>query len=202
MAIWPLISSNASGCSGGAMKGTASRRMTAEELLMLPDDGMLHELIAGELRTMAPSGHRHGRVTVKFTLALGNYVEQHGLGEVWGAETGCILARNPDTVRAADVTFVHRERLGAGVDDEGFWPGAPDLVAEVRSPGDRRGAVADKVATWLRAGTRMVVVVDPQRRTVAVHRSDQPVTVLGEADTLDGGDVVPGWTLPVRALFA
>lgn len=180
----------------------SGQRMTAEELLALPDDGMRHELIAGELRTMAPSGHRHGRVTVKFTVALENYVEAHGLGEVWGAETGCILARNPDTVRAADVTFVRRERLGAGFDDRGYWPGAPDLVAEVLSPGDRRGAVADKVATWLRAGVRMVVVVDPQRRTVAVHHADQPVSVLGEADSLDGGDVVPGWTLPVRTLFA
>jgi Uma2 family endonuclease len=179
----------------------SSRRMTAEELLALPDDGMRHELIAGELRTMAPSGHRHGRVTFKFALALGNYVEAHALGEVWGAETGCILARDPDTVRAADVTFVRRERLGAEVDDRGYWPGAPDLVVEVLSPGDRRGAVADKVATWLRSGAPMVVVVDPQRRTVAVHRADQPVTVLGEADTLDGGDVVPGWTLPVRLLF-
>jgi Uma2 family endonuclease len=180
----------------------SSKRMTAEELLALPDDGMRHELIAGELRTMAPSGHRHGRVTIKFSWPLAQYVEAHDLGEVWGAETGCILTRDPDTVRAADVTFVRRERLGAEVDDRGYWPGAPDLVAEVLSPGDRRGAVAEKVATWLRAGVQMVVVVDPQRRTVAVHRADQPVTVLEETDTLHGADVVPGWTLPVRALFA
>jgi Uma2 family endonuclease len=179
----------------------SSRRMTAEELLALPDDGMRHELIAGELRTMAPSGYLHGLVTVKFTVALAQYVAAHDLGAVLGAETGCILARNPDTVRAADVTFVRRERLGAEVDDRGYWPGAPDLVVEVLSPGDRRGAVADKVATWLRSGAPMVVVVDPQRRTVAVHRADQPVTVLAEADTLDGADVVPGWTLPVRLLF-
>jgi Uma2 family endonuclease len=93
-------------------------------------------------------------------------------------------------------------RLSAAVDDEGFWPGAPDLVAEVRSPSDRRGAVAEKMATWLGAGTRMVVVIDPRRRTVPVHRADQSVAVLGEADSLDGGDVVPGWTLPVGVLFA
>ena len=180
---------------------TTSGQMTAEELLALPDDGMRHELINGELRTMAPSGRRHGRVTVNFTLPLAQHVRAHRLGEVWGAETGCLLARQPDMVRAADVAFVRRERLGIQPDDRGYWPGAPDLVVEVLSPNDRPGEVVEKVATWLRYGARMVVVVDPQRRTVAVHRPDQPPRVLTESDTLDGEDIVPGWSLPVRALF-
>jgi len=180
----------------------SSGRMTADELLALPDDGMRHELIAGELRTMSPSGRRHGRVVVRFTRPLANYVEAHDLGEVWGAETGCLLTTQPDTVRAADVTFVRRARTAAVPDDRGYWPGAPDLAVEVVSPGDRPGEVAEKVATWLHFGTLMVVVVDPQQRTVAVHRPGQPVQLLGEADTLDGADVVPGWTLPVRTLFA
>jgi Uma2 family endonuclease len=179
-----------------------SGQMTAEELFALPDDGMRHELIAGELRTVAPSGRRHGRLAVELTIFLAQYVKAHRLGEVWGAETGCILARNPDTVRAADVTFVRRERLGAQLDDQGYWPGAPDLAVEVLSPSDRRGEVAEKVATWLHHGTRMVVVVDPRRRTVAVHRPDQPARTLTEADSLDGADVVPGWSVAVRALFA
>jgi Uma2 family endonuclease len=175
--------------------------MTAEELLALPDDGMRHELIDGELRTMAPSGRRHGRVTVSFTWPLAQYVRAHRLGEVWGAETGCLLARHPDMVRAADVAFVRRERLSIQPDDPGYWPGAPDLVVEVLSPSDRPGEVAEKVATWLRYGAQIVVVVDPQRCTVAVHRSGRAPTVLTEADVLDGEDVVPGWSLPVRALF-
>jgi Uma2 family endonuclease len=179
-----------------------SGRMTADELLALPDDGMRHELIAGELRTMSPSGRRHGRVIMKFARPLSNYVEAHDLGEVWGAETGCLLTTQPDTVRAADVTFVRRARAMALPDDRGYWPGVPDLAVEVVSPGDRPDEVAEKVATWLHFGTLMVVVVDPQRRTVAVHRPGQPARLLGEADTLDGADVVPGWTLPVRTLFA
>ncbi|SRR5579884_2351614 len=181
---------------------TTSGGMTAEELLALPDDGMRHELIAGELTTMAPTGRWHGRVTVNFTLPLAEYVRAHNLGEVWGAETGCLLARNPDIVRAADVAFVRREQLSGQPDDPGYWPGAPDLVVEVLSPSDRPGDVAEKVATWLRYGARLVVVVDPQRRTVVVHRPGQAPRTLTDADTLDGEDVVPGWSLPVRALFA
>jgi Uma2 family endonuclease len=179
-----------------------SGQMTAEELLALPDDGMRHELLAGELRTMAPTGRRHGRIAAELTTILNQYVKERRLGEVWGAETGCILARNPDTVRAADVSFVRRERLGAQLDDQGYWPGAPDLVVEVLSPSDRRGEVAEKVATWLRHGARMVVVVDPRRRTVAVHRPHAPTRTLTGADPLDGEDVVPGWSLAVGALFA
>jgi Uma2 family endonuclease len=180
----------------------SSGQMTAEELLALPDDGMRHELIAGDLRTMAPSGRRHGRIAVDLATALNQYVKAHRLGEVWGAETGCLLARNPDTVRAADVSFVRRARLGAQLDDQGYWPGAPDLVVEVLSPSDRRGEVAEKVATWLRHGAQMVVVVDARRRTVAVHRPNAPARTLTDADTLDGEDVVPGWSLAVGSLFA
>jgi Uma2 family endonuclease len=90
----------------------------------------------------------------------------------------------------------------AAADDEEFFPGAPDLAVEVISPRDRAGEVAAKVRKYLTAGARMVVVIDPPKRTVVVHQSHAGVLILNEADTLDGGDVVPGWTLPVRDLFA
>ena len=176
------------------------RLMTAEELLRLPDDGLRHELVRGELRTMSPPGFEHGEVAGDFYGSLWQYVRARQLGRVVG-EVGFLLATGPDLVRAPDVAFVRRDRL-PDVRVRGYWPGAPDLVVEVISPNDLYTEVDEKVAEWLEHGTRLVFVVNPQRRTVAVHRPGQPVGILGVEDVLDGEDVVPGRTLPVRDLFS
>ncbi len=104
-------------------------------------------------------------------------------------------------MRAPDVAFVRRERVLAAGRVDAFWRGAPDLAVEVISPNDLYTEVEDKVAEWLEHGARMVVVVNPRRRTVAVHRPNRPLRVLAIDDTLDGEDVVPGWSLPLRTLF-
>jgi Uma2 family endonuclease len=181
---------------------TSSKLMTADELWHLPDDGQRHELVAGELRTLAPSGGQHGRIAMKLSIPLGQYVYAHDLGEMFGAEAGFKIGENPDTVRAPDVAFVRRERVLAIGDVQGYVPGAPDLAVEVISPGDLYTEVDEKIAMWLEAGVRMVLAVDPRRRTVAVHRPGQPVRLLTERDDIDGEDVVPGWRLSVREVFA
>lgn len=181
---------------------TTDTLLTAEDLLRLPADGLRHELIAGELRTMAPSGGQHGWIVIRVTAPLAHHVDANKLGLVLGAETGFKLTASPDTVRAADVAFVRRDRALAVVDDPRFWTVAPDLVVEVISPNDLYTEVEDKVADWLAFGVLMVVVVNPRRRTVAVHQPGQVVRVLTEADVLDGEQVVPGWQLPVRAIFS
>jgi Uma2 family endonuclease len=178
---------------------TTTRLITAEELLLMPDDGMLHELVKGELRTMPPPGDEHGDITMELAWWLGQHVRAHRLGKVYAAETGFLLARDPDTVRAADVSFVRRERLTPR--QRSYKALAPDLVAEVISPTDRAREVVEKVQDWLAAGTLLVHVVDPPRRTLTVHRPDAAPLVLTEADTLDADPVVPGWRLPVRVLF-
>jgi Uma2 family endonuclease len=180
---------------------THVQRITAEELLRMPDDGMRRELVRGELHEMAPSGHTHGRVVMKFSWPLGQYVEEHDLGAVYAAETGFLLATDPDTVRAPDVSFVRRDRLALASEAKGYFPGAPDLAVEVISPGDVYTEVEEKVGEWLEAGTRMVVVINPRNRTVKVYRSVTDVHVLTEHDTFDGGDVVAGFQLSVRRLF-
>ena len=178
------------------------RIATADELLRMPDDGCRYELVRGELRRMSPAGSRHGKVAMTLGAALHQHVQEHGLGEVYAAETGFIIATGPDTVRAPDVAFVGRERLLDPEPPTGFWPGAPDLAAEVVSPSDAFTDVQRKVCAWLDAGTRTVLVVDPDERTVTVFRSRRDVDVLTEGDAIDGGDVVPGWSLPVATLFA
>lgn len=181
---------------------TTRKLMTAEELWGLPGDGQRHELVAGELRTMSPGGAEHGRIEIRLASSLHQHVLAHDLGEVFGAETGFLLTRDPDTLRAPDAAFVHRECAQAVGDVTGYWPGAPDLAVEVISPNDSYSEVAERVDTWLAHGARMVIVVDPRRRTIAVHRSPTAVRHLAIDDTLDGEDVVPGWKVPVRDVFA
>ena len=181
---------------------TTQRWMTADELLWLPDDGQRHELVRGELRTMPPGGRRPGRVTMNVSTPLDLRVRAHAVGEVYTAETGFKLTQHPDTVRAPDVAFVRSSRLPTMGDPDGYLLGAPDLAVEVLSPGDRPSEVSRKVADWLTHGTLLVWVADPRRRTVREHRPNQPARVLTEADVLECADIVPGWQLPVRALFA
>lgn len=176
--------------------------ITAEDLLRMPDDGLRYELIRGELRKMSPAGYKHGRMVINITTPLDQYVRAHNLGVVFAAETGFKLASNPDHVRAPDVAFIRGERVEQSGEVEGYWPGAPDLAVEVVSPGDSYTEVEDKVFDWLEAGTRMVIVVNPRKRAVTIYRSLTDVVVLAENDMLEGGEMVPGWTIPVKDLFA
>jgi Uma2 family endonuclease len=178
--------------------------MTAEELLRMPDDGyrFRSELVKGELRKYPLAESEHGYVTMNVGSRLEQYVEANKLGTVYAAGTGFQIAFNPDTVRAPDVAFISQRRIEEVGDVQGYWPGPPDLAVEVVSPSDIYTDVADKVMDWLDAGTQMVMVVDPRRETVTVYRSRTDITILTGDDQLDGGEVVPGWTLNIRELFA
>jgi Uma2 family endonuclease len=175
--------------------------MTADDLLNLPDDGMRHELVRGELRTMPPTGLDHAERENVFGTSLRIFVRAQRLGRVYVGDPGFRLTRDPDTVRAPDVAFIRSERLPEGRSPRGYFDGAPDLAVEVVSPTDRYGDVADNVAEWIDYGALMVFVVNPRWQTVDVHRPGQPPRHLTIDDTLDGEDVVPGWTLAVRDLF-
>ena len=150
---------------------------------------------------MSPAGHLHGRVIMRFAAPLHQYVREHGLGEVFAAETGFVVARNPDTVRAPDTAFVSSARLSAGADAKSYWPEAPDLALEVLSPGDVFSEVEEKISQWLEAGTRLVVILDPRRRRATAYRSLSEIVVLTEDDMLDCADVVPGFSIPLRTVF-
>ena len=175
--------------------------VTAEELLVMPDDGYRYELVRGELRRMAPAGARHSNIGVKVSTSLNVHVNVNDLGTVFGADGGFLLERNPDTVRAPDVGFVRRERMEDRGLMDGYWPGAPDLAVEVISPNDLYTEVAEKVEEWLNAGTRMVVVADPRRRVATAHRPGREAVTLVEGDVLEGDDVVPGWRMAVVDIF-
>ncbi len=180
---------------------TTQVQTTADELLRLPRGNKRYELIRGELKTMAPAGFEHGTLAALVTGLLFAHVDTQKLGKVTAAETGFKLTSDPDTVRAPDAAFISQARLDEVGPVKGYWPGAPDLAVEVVSPNDLYTEVSEKVAEWLEAGSGMVVVVNPRSHQVFVHLSPTEVKVLGVEDTLEGGDVVPGWQLPIRELF-
>lgn len=174
---------------------TTGTLMTADELLELPDDGLRHELVRGELRTMAPAGEAHGGVAAAIIASLFAYVKQQKLGRVYSSDTGFRIARNPDSVRSPDAAFVRQERV---VETPKYFEGPPDLAVEVVSPNDRYSAVQEKTLEWLRAGVRAVVIVDPQTRRAHVHRAGASTPVV---DVIQVEEILPGWRLPLAELF-
>ena len=164
--------------------------MTADELLRTHVPNKRAELLRGVLVVREPAGSRHGLVTMNLGAELALYAKQTGAGGVYAAETGFKLASDPDTVRAPDIAFVTRERLPPP-NTTGYPALAPDLAVEVLSPGDRPGEVLAKVADWLSAGTRLVWVVDPERRLARVYRHDGSEAIVTEEGALDGEDVLP-----------
>jgi Uma2 family endonuclease len=174
---------------------------TAEELFRMPDDGMRHELIRGELTTMTHAGYEHGRVAAEIGGLLGSHARRTGSGVTVAAETGFILARNPDTVRAPDAAFIAKDRAEAIGRTPKYWPEAPALAVEVISPSDTYHEVRDKALEWLAAGSKMVLVLDPSKRTATVYRGQGEAHAYSEQDTLDLNDVVPGFSVSVAELF-
>jgi len=177
------------------------RRMTAGELLTLPEDGYRYELLQGELVKMTPAGVKHGRIAMRIGALLDEHARRNNLGRVYAAETGFRISTDPDTVRAPDVAFVAKERIPPEGEPDGYWELAPDLVVEVVSPYDPASYLQAKVRDWLEAGTKMVWVVYPDTRSVTVHYPDGRAITLKEDDFLDGEDVLPGFRCPVREVF-
>jgi Uma2 family endonuclease len=180
---------------------TSSQAVTADELIRLPSGRFRYELVRGELRTMSLAGGVEGVVSVQVAVRLAAHVEQHRLGIVFCAGTGFHLEHDPDTVLAPDVAFVALQHIPAAGIPTNDWQGAPDLAVEVNSPGDRAGKVAGKSQAWLAHGARQVWIVDPQERTVTIHHADGRIVALGETDTLEGGDLVPGFACRVGEIF-
>lgn len=147
------------------------QQMTAEEFLRFAGEpGKRYELIDGGMIEMAPAGAQHGAIAYRIGHLIGNYVFAHSLGELYTAETGFVLRRSPDTIRAPDFAFVSAERLPDGGSPEGYLDLAPDLVVEVISPSDTARSVQRRIDDWLKAEALVVVVVYPEPRTVFLWR--------------------------------
>jgi Uma2 family endonuclease len=168
--------------------------LTAEEFLESPEvPGVRYELVRGELVEMPGTTARHGDVAAVFYELVKAFVRLHRLGRVYFDGVGYIVARDRDTVRVPDVSFVARHRIPEA--------GVPDTLVEVVSSGDREEKVLEKVGEYLAAGTRLVWVAWPKTQSISVHAADGTVVELGPDDELEGGDVLPGFRVRVADLF-
>ena len=180
---------------------TTTALVTADQLLHMPSDGCRHELVAGELRSMTLAGWRHGQVGGRLLGLMATMIGPSRVGEIFSAETGFLLSRDPDTVRAPDIAFIRKDRLPPALPEDSFWPGPPDLAVEVVSPRDTYREVDKEVKAWLDAGAMMVWVVNPNGRSISVYRSATDIKILTENDQLTGEDVLPGFACRVGDIF-
>lgn len=187
-----------------ATTATASgeRLLTIEEYLKLPENGRLTELVRGRVITLNPPYPWHGFVCINAAAILLEFVKPADLGYVTGNDSGVITGNNPDTLRGADVAFYSYARVPKGtIAKKGYLDIAPDLIFEVRSPGDRWKDVLAKVAEYLNAGVSVVCVLDPERQTATVYEPDQPETKLTADQELTFPTVLPGFSVRVERFF-
>ena len=183
------------------MTTTKPQLLTADDLLRLHSEGVKGELIMGVLHKKVSSGLEHGQIAINLGILLGSFVKPRRLGRVFGSDTGVQLEHGPDTVREPDVAFISAERMPLDVRERGYAQVVPDLVVETVSPTDRPVPVFDKAQMWLRFGAQLVWIVNPETRTIMAWPQSGQSWTFTEADTLDGGDVLPGFTCPVQDIF-
>lgn len=180
----------------------ASSLLTVEEFARLPEpmDGSREELVRGVIEKMPMPRFRHGKLQLRIGSRLSAFVDAHHLGQV-ATETGVVTEHDPDTVRGPDVAFWSAERLPLDADVEIYPEVAADLCVEIRSPSERPKRVRQKLREYFACGVRMVWVIDPEERTVAVYREPTQGRLLSEDATLSGEDVLPGFECRVGELF-
>jgi Uma2 family endonuclease len=173
---------------------------TEADLLNDPgDDTKMCELVDGML-VEKPMGLYESMLAVVLAQVLRNFLDQHDLGIVAGEEGALRLA--PGLVRKADVSFIAWERMpNEELPNEPIPDLAPDLAVEVLSKSNTEAEISRKLQEYFAAGTRLAWVLDPTRRTARVHTSPTEFRLLPESDTLDGGEVLPGFQLPIREWF-
>ena len=178
-----------------------TRPITIEEFEAFPREGRW-ELIDGEPVEMTPSADESSSVGATILGLLWSHVHAGRLGRLYGADGGFVLFPDRPTVRVPDAAFVRAERAPQGQARRSFPRLAPDLVVEVLSPSDRVSEVVAKLEMYLEAGVPLIWLVDPEKMTITVIASGKSTKVLRSGDTLDGGDVLPDFTVPVAEIFA
>ena len=174
---------------------------TLEDLIRVNErrDGRC-ELIDGTLVEKAV-GWQESLLTGVLLRWLGTYVAEKNLGVVTGPDG--MIRLFSDTVRGPDVAFFSWPRLPGGTLPEAPVPDLiPDLAIEVLSAGNTRAEMARKRREYFHAGVRLVWIVHPRSRTIAVYTSSEDVTVAEDGDIIDGGSVLPGWQVDTTLLFA
>ena len=178
------------------MATTTTNLLSWEAFEQLPDDGMHHEVIEGELITLPPAQLPHTWIAKRLYKALLE-LEKQGAGVAFH-ETGYKLSNNPPTWLQPDVSFL---RPGRAAMAQKYFTGAPDLAVEVVSPSDSPADLDRKVEILLAAGSTAVWVVFPETRRVRIFHRDGTSASRGINDKLSLPELLPDWELPVAKLF-
>jgi Uma2 family endonuclease len=183
---------------------SAQRLFTAADLAALPDQlpsgPANYELDEGRLIPMSPTGARHGSVQARLSAALCTQGDDLGHGRTF-SETGIVMRRKPDTVYGPDLAFVVASRLPVKESREGYLEMMPDLVFEIKSKNDSAAYMRRKAQAYLRAGVRVVVLIDEGARQLTLLRPDTPPATISENETLVLDEIIPDFRLPLTQLF-
>ncbi len=174
--------------------------MTFEEAARLDPDTRAGEIVDGVWVPVTHGTWRHGAIVVTIACLLKLYAREHSGWSV-AADPGVKLGRNPDRLRAPDIGMVRKERVPTGKGVDGWLEGAPDVVVEVLGDSQTYSEMTKKALEYLAAGAKMVWLVDPDPRRVVLFTPPAQVRILGEDDTLDGADVLPGFRCKVAEMF-
>jgi Uma2 family endonuclease len=175
--------------------------LTAEQFAALPACDRSQELIAGQVVTMPSPLTPHGQVIFNIAFLLKGYLKRHDIGRAWGAESGLVTARGPDSVRGMDAAFCSYARWPKGESQKGYAQIAPELVIEVLSPDDRWPGVLKKITEYFDAGVLVVCTVDPELQTVQVHTDRSSSNVLRREDEFSLPEILPGFSCGVSEFF-
>jgi Uma2 family endonuclease len=156
------------------------------------------ELVDGKIIIMSPSGYESDEVALEFGAQLRNWVRPRKLGRVTGSSAGFDLPNS--NVRAPDISFVIAERLRRS--PRSYAELAPDLMVEVKSPTDTIKSLRDKIKNFLSLGTKVGILVNPEKHTVEIYRSGEGAIILGDGDVLTVPDLLPGWEVTVADLWS
>jgi Uma2 family endonuclease len=179
---------------------TTKKIWTDAELMALTD-GKCYELVNGELIDMGNSGALHGYTCSLLVMTLMNYILPRGLGVILDSSTAFTMKNG--NKRSPDISFVSRDKLkGLTELPDGFLDGAPDLAIEVLSPNNTIAEIDQKIVEYFENGSRLVWVINLKLHYVLVYRSAlEPDRLLKQSDSLDGEDVIAGFTMPLFELF-
>jgi Uma2 family endonuclease len=184
--------------TGARGAGEHDQLITGDELARMPDHELC-ELVDGRIVPMSPTNPDHGRIEMNVAAELRGFARGQNLGIVMTGEVGIFTRWNPDRVRGADVVFISHVQYERRTKTRGFLDVAPELVVEILSPENRHVDMREKVREYLAIGVRLVLVVDPDTRTIAAHRPDGTVLRYREGDVVPCDEVLPGFGLPVAA---
>ena len=176
------------------------RQVTAKEFGEHPEWGPCR-LTRGKVAPLTNPMPKHGKIEFEVSFRIGQFVRDRRLGQVFVGDAGILVERDPDTVRGPDVCFFRTERVPAPDALEEYFVVAPDLCVEVVSPSDTWSDISEKVDLFLAAGVALVWVVDPRAHRAHVFRKGRAPVVVPATGALDGEEILPGFSLPLGALF-